>query len=167
MTTTGRRCGPRSGLGGEGRVQVARAEALQVERDVAVPGGLVVADTTDALKVCETSQLPAYYLPAADVRTDLLAGSAQRSLCEWKGMASYRTLLVPGSEPVVDAAWSYASPTPAFAPIRGHLAFYAARLDECWVGDDLVQPNPGSFYGGWWTPDVVGPFKGVPGSSGW
>ena len=132
-----------------------------------VHGGLVVADTTDALKVCETSQLPAYYLPAADVRTDLLIGSAHRSLCEWKGMAAYRTLLVPGSEPVVDAAWSYGSPTPAFAPIRGHLAFYAGRVDECWVGDDRVQPNPGSFYGGWWTPDVVGPFKGVPGSSGW
>jgi hypothetical protein len=38
---------------------------------------------------------------------------------------------------------------------------------ECWVGDERVRPNPGDFYGGWWTPDVVGPFKGGPGSSWW
>lgn len=132
-----------------------------------VHGGVTLADTTAALKVCETSQLPAYYLPAADVRTDLLTRRDRRSLCEWKGMATYWTVAVPGRAPKVDVGWSYEDPTAPFAPIRGHLAFYASRLDECRVGDDLVQPNPGEFYGGWWTPEVVGPFKGVPGSSYW
>ena len=129
--------------------------------------GVTVADTTAALKVCETSQLPAYYLPRADVRTDLFVPSPNRSRCEWKGMAGYWSLWVPGEPPEADVAWSYDDPTAAFAAIRGHLALYAARVDECWVGDDRVEPNPGSFYGGWWTPDVVGPFKGGLGSSWW
>jgi hypothetical protein len=64
-------------------------------------------------------------------------------------------------------AWSYEDPTPAFAAIGGHLALYAGRVEGCWVGDDRVEPNPGDFYGGWWTPDIVGPFKGVPGSRFW
>ena len=127
----------------------------------------MIADTTAALKVCETSQLPAYYLPASDVRTDWLMRSSGRSMCEWKGLATYWALALPGQPPVADVAWSYEDPTAPFASIRGHLAFYASTLDECWVGDDEVQPNPGSFYGGWWTPDVVGPFKGGAGSSWW
>ena len=129
--------------------------------------GVTVVDTTAALKVCETSQLPAYYLPPGDVRMDLFVPSPHRSHCEWKGAAGYWSLVVPGEPPEADVAWSYEDPTPAFAAIRGHLALYAARVDGCWVGDDRVEPNPGGFYGGWWTPDVVGPFKGGPGSSWW
>lgn len=132
-----------------------------------VHGGITVVDTVAALRVCETSQLPAYYLPRADVRTDLFTRAPGRSLCEWKGMATYWTLAVPGSAPVDAVAWSYEDPTPAFEAIRGHLALYAGRVDECWVGDDRVEPNPGDFYGGWWTPDIVGPFKGGPGSTWW
>jgi len=129
--------------------------------------GEIIADTVAASRVCETSQLPAYYLPASDVHTDWFVPSSGRSVCEWKGVATYWTLVVPGQPAVADVAWSYVDPTAPFASIRGHLAFYASKLDECWVGDDQVQPNPGSFYGGWWTPDVVGPFKGGPGSSWW
>ena len=132
-----------------------------------VHAGLAVADTVAARKVCETSQLPAYYLPPGDVRTDWLLPSANRSFCEWKGAARYWHLAVPGAEPVADAAWSYDDPTPAYAAITGHVAFYARSVDECRVGDARVGPNPGSFYGGWWTPDIVGPFKGEPGTLGW
>jgi uncharacterized protein (DUF427 family) len=127
----------------------------------------LIADTIAAMKVCETSQLPAYYLPASDVRTDWLMQSSGRSMCEWKGLATYCALVLPGQPPIADVAWSYKDPTAPFAAIGGHFAFYASKLDECWVGDERVQPNPGSFYGGWWTPDVVGPFKGGPGSSWW
>ena len=132
-----------------------------------IHGGEVIADTTAAVRICETSQLPAYYVPRANVRGDWLAPSLGRSLCEWKGMATYWSLAVPGQPPIPDAGWSYEDPTIPFASIRGHVAFYASKLDECWVGDDRVEPNPGSFYGGWWTPEVVGPFKGGPGSSWW
>lgn len=126
----------------------------------------VVARTTRGLRVVETSQAPAYYLPIDDVDAALIRPSRTRTFCEWKGQASYVDVVVGGRE-VRDAAWTYPSPTPAFAAIAGHLAFYAARVDRCWVGDDVVSPNDGDFYGGWITPRVVGPFKGGPGTLGW
>ena len=88
------------------------------------------------------------------------------SFCEWKGRAHYFT--VHGGDRVeTEAAWGYEDPSPAFAPLRDHVAFYAGRMDVCFVDDELVVPQPGMFYGGWITSDVVGPFKGGPGSRGW
>lgn len=127
-----------------------------------VHGGVVVADTTTAMRVLETSQPPAFYLPPADVRMDLLTASRSSTWCEWKGPASYWHL-----GDIADVAWSYPHPRPGFEAIRDHLAFYAQKVDECWVGDERVQPNPGNFYGGWITSTVVGPFKGGPGTLGW
>ena len=129
--------------------------------------GITVAETTGALRVLETSQPPGYYLPAGDVDGSLLVPSATRTWCEWKGEASYFDLAVPGEQVVRDAAWTYAEPTAGFAAIAGHLAFYPQRVDACWVDGERVEPNEGSFYGGWITSSVVGPFKGGPGSSGW
>jgi uncharacterized protein (DUF427 family) len=126
----------------------------------------VVARTTRGHRVVETSQAPAYYLPIDDVDAALIRPSRTRTFCEWKGQASYVDVVVDGRV-IPDAAWTYPSPTPAFAAIAGHLAFYAARVDRCWVGDDVVSPNDGDFYGGWITPRVVGPFKGGPGTLGW
>jgi hypothetical protein len=63
--------------------------------------------------------------------------------------------------------WSYATPTAPFAALRDHVAFYAGPFDRCTVENDLVTPQPGGFYGGWITPRVTGPFKGIPGSWGW
>ena len=64
------------------------------------------------------------------------------------------------------AAWSYEAPFGEYAPLAGHLAFYANALD-CRVGGARVKPQPGGFYGGWVTPELAGPFKGAPGSSAW
>ena len=127
-----------------------------------VHGGRVVVDTRRAVRVLETSQPPAFYLPAADADLTRLTRSAGSSWCEWKGQATYWQL-----DDVDDAAWSYASPTPGFVAIAGHFAFYAQKVDECWVDHEQVQPNPGNFYGGWITSRVVGPFKGGPGTLGW
>lgn len=121
-----------------------------------------MADTRLAVRVLETSQPPAFYLPPDDVDLRRLTRARGSSWCEWKGAATYWDL-----DDVTDAAWSYARPTPGFEAIAGHLAFYAQKLDECWVDDERVQPNPGSFYGGWITSSVVGPFKGAPGTLGW
>lgn len=132
-----------------------------------VHGGLTVVDTTDAWRVLETSQPPAYYVPRTAVDATLLRPSGQHTFCEWKGTASYVDLAVPGAPVVADAAWYYPSPTDAFAPIAGYLAFYAQRVDACFVDDEHVDPNEGSFYGGWITSTVVGPFKGGEGSWGW
>jgi hypothetical protein len=35
------------------------------------------------------------------------------------------------------------------------------------VDEEVAQPQPGDFYGGWVTPEIVGPFKGAPGTTGW
>ena len=131
-----------------------------------VHAGATVADTTAAWRVLETSQPPAYYLPAADVDLSLLRTAPGRSFCEWKGVAAYFHVVV-GDAVADQAAWSYPDPTPAFEPIAGHLAFYPQRVDGCFVDDEQVDPNEGDFYGGWITSDIVGPFKGAPGTLGW
>lgn len=128
--------------------------------------GMVLADTRRALRVCETSSPPAYYIPPADVRMDHLLPSARTSFCEWKGVAAYWSV-VDGARHAKDAAWSYPEPDPGFESIRDYLAFYPGRMDACWVGEQRVTPQPGFYYGGWVTPDLVGPFKGVPGSESW
>jgi uncharacterized protein (DUF427 family) len=143
---------------------------LQVE--VRLPGGglQVVASTTRGLRVLETSQAPAYYFPPDDVDRSLLVPSPTVTFCEWKGVASYVDVVVAdttGRRVIADAAWTYSSPTPTFSQIAGHLAFYASRVDVCRVGEHVVTPNDGDFYGGWITPDVVGPFKGGRGTRGW
>ena len=132
-----------------------------------VHAGSVVADSTRALRVLETSQPPAWYIPPDDIRVELLERTTDHTVCEWKGTATYWSLRSPDGDAVRNVAWSYESPVPAFEQIRGHLAFYAQRVDECWVGDERVVPNPGSFYGGWITSTVVGPFKGDAGTSAW
>ncbi len=128
-----------------------------------VHAGHTLADTVQALRILETSHPPVYYLPPTQVRMDLLERSASRgSFCEFKGVATYWHLGL-----VADVAWSYEHPTGAYAALAGHLAFYASRVDECWVDDERVVPQPGDFYGGWITADLRGPFKGAPGTRGW
>ena len=129
-------------------------------------GGEVVAETSAAWRVLETSHPPVYYVPQDDVRAEFLVRSSRSSFCEWKGLASYHSLRV-SDKTSTDAAWSYPEPTPRFLPIRGFLAFYPSRVDACFVGDERVQSQPGDFYGGWITESVVGPFKGGAGSMGW
>ena len=67
---------------------------------------------------------------------------------------------------IPNVAWSYEHPHPEFASIAGYLSFYPAKLD-CFFGDVRVQPQAGGFYGGWVTPELLGPFKGEPGTGAW
>lgn len=128
--------------------------------------GLVLADTTRALRVCETSSPPAYYIPQADILMAQLEPSARKSFCEWKGEASYWSVRVRGRL-AKDAGWSYPEPDPGFESIRDYLSFYPRRMDACWVGEQRVTAQPGFYYGGWVTPELVGPFKGSPDSESW
>ena len=127
--------------------------------------GVVVAETTRGLRILETSQPPAYYFPPGDVDRSLLRPNPASTLCEWKGVASYADVVADG-DIATQAAWWYPDATGAFEPVRDHLAFYAQKLD-CFVDDEQVDPNEGSFYGGWITSHVVGPFKGAPGTAFW
>ena len=128
--------------------------------------GVTIADSTRAYRVLETSHPPVYYLPPEDVLVQHLERTERQSVCEFKGGAVYYTVRV-GDRDATDAAWCYPDPTPAFAPVARYLAFYPGAMDACYVDDERAAPQPGGFYGGWITEDVVGPFKGGPGSSGW
>ena len=135
-----------------------------------VLGGTVIAETTRGYRVLETSHPPNYYFPPDDIVLGAVERSKGASFCEWKGRAHYSTVIggqagAQQSEP--EAAWGYDEPSAAFEAIRGYVAFYASRMDACVVDDELAVPQPGGFYGGWITHDVVGPFKGGPGSRGW
>ena len=128
--------------------------------------GLRIADTRSPVRTLETSHPPTYYIPAADIAPGVLRRAAGSSLCEWKGAAVYWDVVI-GDVVLPRVGWSYPSPTPAFAMLRDHVAFYAAPFDLCAVDGEAVTPQPGNFYGGWITGKVTGPFKGGPGSAGW
>ena len=159
------------GPGQESVWDYPRPPALRpVDRTVRVeaPDGTLVAASTAPVQVLETSHPPGWYLPRADVRMDLLRRSDARStVCEWKGRATYWDLVVPEGPTIAQVGWSYEDPTPPFTSIAGHLTFYPERVGRCLVDGEEVTPQPGAFYGGWITPDVVGPFKGSAGTMSW
>ena len=128
--------------------------------------GAVIAETTRAQRVLETSHPPVYYIPLEDIKREYLVPRSNTSLCEFKGTARYYGLFVEDAQ-VPIAAWYYPDPSPGFEPIKMHLAFYAQFMDACYVDGEEVTPQSGSFYGGWITSDVVGPFKGDPDTEYW
>ena len=129
--------------------------------------GQVIAETDRGWRVLETSHPPTYYFPAEDVAFDYLEpADGGGSFCEWKGRARYYDIVVDGGV-APRAAWTYPDPTDDFAELEGAVAFYASKVDEAWVGDERAEPQPGGFYGGWVTSDIVGPMKGERGTEGW
>lgn len=128
---------------------------------------VTIAQSDHAYRILETSHPPMYYLPPEDIKLEYLKPVAtNQSFCEWKGIANYYNLQVKERE-VVNAAWYYSQPTENFAIITNYIAFYVSKMDACYVDGELVTAQPGDFYGGWITQDIVGPFKGVANSWGW
>lgn len=128
--------------------------------------GVILADTHASKRVLETSHPPVYYIPPEDIQMEYLVRTGKSSWCEWKGQAGYYTLQV-GDRQEINAAWFYPEPTPAFAGIQNYVAFYPSRMDACYINGERVQAQPGDFYGGWITTEIVGPFKGGAGTWGW
>jgi uncharacterized protein (DUF427 family) len=129
-------------------------------------GGVVVASTRASYRVLETSHPPTYYLPREAFADGVLRPAEGSSYCEWKGVAAYYDL-VAGTAVAARAAWCYPEPAAGFEAIAGHVAVYPALVDRCTVDGEVVEPQPGGFYGGWITSRVTGPFKGAPGTRGW
>lgn len=129
-------------------------------------GGILVADTRAAVRTLETSHPPSYYIPPADIRPGRLRRASGTSFCEWKGEAIYWDVVLDDLV-LPRVGWSYPNPTPAFAALRDHVAFYAGPFDRCSVNGETVIPQAGEFYGGWITSRLAGPFKGEPGTLGW
>lgn len=125
----------------------------------------IIAESRSAIRVLETASPPTFYIPPRDVRMESLVPGAGASHCEWKGNASYWSLCTGAGE-IPQIGWSYERPYPEFVAIQGYLSFYPAKV-ECYVGEERVQPQPGGFYGGWITREVLGPFKGEPRTGGW
>jgi uncharacterized protein (DUF427 family) len=141
-------------------------ELVREAREIVVRWGPIeVARTRGAWAVRETAHPPTFYLPLADVQRALLRPAGGGSFCEWKGPARYWDL-VDGVHSLAQVAWSYPQPLAGAEPLAQCIAFYAHDLD-CSVDGAHVLAQPGGFYGGWITPDLAGPFKGEPGSSGW
>jgi uncharacterized protein (DUF427 family) len=128
--------------------------------------GLLLADTTRALRVLETSHPPVYYIPPADIQMAHLHANERRTVCEFKGEAAYYDLEVDGLT-ASNVGWYYPRPVAAFEALVDHVAFYPSSMDRCTVNGEVVQAQKGDFYGGWVTQNIVGPFKGGPGTWGW
>lgn len=139
----------------------------RIDRAVTIElGGRLILDTTDVVRVLETSHPPVYYLPIADFAEGSLVPAEGSSFCEFKGTARYFD--VHGADAVVErAAWNYPSPFPGYELLTDRVAVYAQAMDRCTVDAETVVPQPGAYYGGWVTSWIAGPFKGVPGSTGW
>ena len=131
-----------------------------------VLNGVTIAETRHALRVLETSHPPVYYIPPVDIQVEHLSATPRITFCEFKGEAHYYTVQV-GEVVVVNAAWYYPHPTTPYAELRDYVAFYPGKMEACFVDGERVQSQPGDFYGGWITHDIVGPFKGGPGTMGW
>ena len=127
--------------------------------------GQLIAQTDQGLRVLETHHAPTYYFPRDDILAALLP-AAGASYCEWKGQATYWDIACHGAQ-VPKAGWSYPEPTKRFLPLKDHVAFYPGRFDEVWVGDVQATPQPGDFYGGWVTPNLLGIVKGDPETRHW
>lgn len=125
----------------------------------------VIASTTSAIRVLETASPPTIYIPPNDVQFDCLQPALGSSFCEWKGSATYWSVHIAGRT-VSQAGWSYPEPSNAFQSIASYLSFYPAKV-VCLIDGEIVRPQPGGFYGGWVTDEIIGPYKGEPGTSGW
>ncbi len=136
------------------------------ERVVVRLGGRVIAETTGAVRVLETSHPPAYYLPRGAFVEGSIEPAAGSSFCEYKGAAKYLTLLSADAT-AERAAWFYPTPAAGFEELAERIALYPGLMDSVEVDGELVVAQAGGFYGGWITSRVVGPFKGEPGTAGW
>lgn len=129
-------------------------------------GGETIAVTFGALRVLETSHPPVYYLPPGGIIAEALIANGRTSYCEYKGTASYFDVAYKRDR-VANAAWTYLNPSPGYEMLAGYVAVYPALMEVCLVDGEMVDGQPGGFYGGWITSKVAGPFKGGPGTEDW
>ena len=118
----------------------------------------IIVDTSNAIRILETASPPTFYLPPLDINFEHLIKASGSSRCEWKGTALYWDIITPIIS-LKNVGWSYPQPFEDYSDISGYLSFYPAHL-ECYVDNERVRPQPGGFYGGWITNEIVGPVKG-------
>jgi len=117
-----------------------------------------IAESTNGYRVLETASPPTVYIPPEDMDISLLTKNVSTSRCEWKGVATYWDIKTDNFV-IQKAAWSYEDPFDKFQQIKGYLCFYPGKV-SCYLDDERVRPQPGGYYGGWLTDEIVGPVKG-------
>jgi uncharacterized protein (DUF427 family) len=118
---------------------LASSRHVQVEID-----GVTIADSRSPRILFETGLPPRYYLPLADIRTDLLRPSATQTSCPYKGTASYWSVDT-GSGLHEDIVWIYRMPLPESQKIAGLAAFYDEKADV--LVDGVRQDRPRTQFG--------------------
>ena len=141
-----------------------RVDVVESSRRVEVIlGGERVADTRRARFLFETRLPTRYYIPAEDVRTDLLLPSGKATACPYKGKARYFSATI-GERLYEDIVWSYPEPIAECPKIKGLLAFFDEQVDEIRV-DGVAQPRPVTRWSKDWqekrasVPDQQGPVE--------
>ncbi|THJ65819.1 DUF427 domain-containing protein [Arthrobacter echini] len=129
-------------------------------------GGQLIAATSSAVRVLETSHPPVHYLPIEDFLPGVLKPVDGSTHCEFKGAAAYFDV-VAGTARSPRGAWTYPRPVRGYEDLSTRAAIYPAQMDSCTVDGERVQAQEGGFYGGWITSMIAGPFKGGAGTWGW
>lgn len=116
-----------------------RVDIRESSRAVEVSlGGVMLAATSGAQFLYETLLPVRYYFPPGDVRLDLMEESPKRTVCPYKGEASYWTY--PWTEAGRNIAWSYDMRFRDAAQIHGLVSFFNERVDL--TVDGVLQPRP-------------------------
>ena len=120
----------------------SRIDVLESRRAVSVVvGGETVAESTRARFLFETGLPTRYYIPAEDVRADLLTPSETVTACPYKGRASYHSLRL-GDRTFKDLVWFYPDPLPEVARIKNHLCFFNEKVDAILLdGEEAPKPK--------------------------
>lgn len=126
-----------------------------------VHSGRTIARTMRGLRLLRTGHPPVYYLPLEDVHTDHLAMSRGRSECPHLGESRALDVVVDGRRSP-RAAWTHPQPAARYSALKGHIGFFAGRVDGAFVDGERAMAQPGGVFGGWITEEVVGPFVGAP-----
>ena len=110
-----------------------RVDLLPESRRVRVTfAGTVIADSSGALRCEETGHEPVHYIPAKDVRLDLMQPTEHKTYCPFKGDCSYWTIAVDGADGKKrseNAVWGYREPYDEAKGLARHYAFYKSRVD--------------------------------------
>ena len=97
-------------------------------RIVVSVAGRVIADTRNALTLCEADYPPVQYIPSEDVDLSQLKRTDHVTYCPYKGDCNYYSVSAGGKKSM-NAVWSYDNPFPAVSQIKRHVAFYPERVD--------------------------------------
>jgi uncharacterized protein (DUF427 family) len=114
-----------------------RIDILRSSRHVVVTlNGRVLADTTRATLLLETNLPERWYIPKVDIRTEVLDPSSLRTICAYKGHASYYSVTGLG-EAGRDIAWWYPEPLHEAEYIRDLVCFWSERTELTVDGERL------------------------------